>query len=76
MYLDTNNLYGWVVAPSLPTSNFKWLTNEEMKDLDIMIIPDHSSRGYILKCELSKSYFYFLSKCVYFIKCNISFLRD
>ena len=30
MYLDANNLYGWVMSQPLPTSNFKWLTDEEM----------------------------------------------
>ena len=52
MYLDTNNLYGWMMSQPLPTSNFKWLTGEEMKDLDVMMIPDGSSRGYVLECDL------------------------
>ena len=49
MYLDVNSLYGWVMSQNLPVTNFKWLTDEEMKDLDVMMIPDDNSRGYILE---------------------------
>ena len=44
-----------------------------MKDLDVMMIPDDSSRGYILECDLGKYYFYYLYIYVYFIKCDVSF---
>ena len=74
MYLDANNLYGLVMSQPLPTSNFKWITDEEMEELDVMMIPDDSSRGYILECDLGKYYFYYLYIHVYFIKCNVSFL--
>ena len=70
-YLDANNLYEWVMRQPLPTSNFKWLADEEMKELDMMMIPDDSPRGYILECDLGKHYLY---NHVYFTKCNISFL--
>ena len=52
MYLDVNNLHGWAMSKPLTTSNFKWLTDEEMKDLHVKMIPDDSSRGYILDCDL------------------------
>ena len=52
MYLDANNLHGWVMPKPLPKSNFKWLTDKEMKDLDVMMISDDSSRGCILECDL------------------------
>ena len=58
MYLDANNLYGWAMSQSLPTSNFKWLTDKEMEELDVMMVPDDSPRGYILECDLSKHYFF------------------
>ena len=74
MYLDANNLYGWAMSQPLPMSNFKWLTDEKMKDLDVMMIPDNSSRGFILECDLSKYYFYYLYIYVYFTKYNVSFL--
>ena len=60
MYLDANNLYGWVMSQALPMPNFKWLTDKEMKDLDVIMIPDDSSRVYILECDLGKYYFYYI----------------
>ena len=62
------------MSQPLPTSNFKWLTDEEIKDLDMMMIPDDSSRGYILEYDLGKYYFYYLYIYIYFIKCSNSFL--
>ena len=70
MYLDANNLYRWAMSQPLPTSNFKWLTDEEMEELDVMMVPDDSPRGYILECDLGK----YLYIHAYFIKCNVSFL--
>ena len=58
MYLDANNLYGWAMSQPLPMSNFKWLTDKEMEELDVMMVPDDSPRGYILECDLSKHYFF------------------
>ena len=60
MYLDANNLYVWTMSQPLPMSNFKWLTGEEMEELDLKMIPDDSPRGYILECDLGKYYFYYL----------------
>ena len=74
VYLDANNLYGWVMSQPLPTSNFKWLIDEEIEELDVMMIPDDSSRGCISECDLGKYYFYYLYIHVYFIKCSVSFL--
>ena len=61
MYLDANNLYGWAMSQPLPTSNFKWLTDEEMEELDVMVVPDDSPRGYILGCDLGISIFMHIS---------------
>ena len=74
MYMDASNLFGWVISQPLPISNFKWLTDKEMEDLKVMMMPDDSSRGYILDCNLGKCYFYYLYISVYSIKCNVSFL--
>ena len=41
-------------------SNFRWLTDEEIKKLDVMIVPDDGSRGYILESDLGKCYSYYL----------------
>ena len=43
--LDAKNLYGWAMSQLLPTSNFKWLTDEEMEELDMMMVSDDSSGG-------------------------------
>ena len=56
MYLDTSNLYQWAMSQPLPMSNFKWFTDKEMEELDMMVLPDDSSRGYILECDLGKYY--------------------
>ena len=32
MYLDANNLDGWVMSQELPTHGFKWMSN---KDIDV-----------------------------------------
>ena len=31
-YLDANNRYGWAMSKQLPTSEFKWMTNDELDD--------------------------------------------
>ena len=46
--LDANYLYGLVMSQPLPTSNFKCLTDKEMEELDVIMVPDDSWRGYIL----------------------------
>ena len=31
-YLDANNLYGWEMSKQLPTSGFKWMTDDKLGD--------------------------------------------
>ena len=62
------------MSQPLPTSNFKQLTDQQMEELDVMMVPDNSSRGYILECDLGKYYFYYPYIYVYFIRHNVSFL--
>ena len=32
LYLDANNLYGWAMPKQLPTSGFKWMTDDKLDD--------------------------------------------
>ena len=31
-YLDVNNRYGWAMSKQIPTSGFKWMTDNELDD--------------------------------------------
>ena len=35
MYLDANNLYGWAMSQYLPTGNCKWMSDREIKQIDL-----------------------------------------
>ena len=37
VFPNANNLCGWATSQPLSTSNFKWLTDEEMKELGVMM---------------------------------------
>ena len=39
MYVNANNLYGWEMSQLLPTISFKWLTEEDIEDLEVRMIP-------------------------------------
>ena len=61
---------------SLITSNFKWLPDEEMEELDMKMIPTDSSWGYILECKFGKYCFNYVYIHTHFIKCNVPFLYN
>ena len=48
---DVNNLYGSVMTSPLATGMFRFLSQEEIKDLDILSVPENNATGYI--CEVS-----------------------
>nr|XP_022909031.1 uncharacterized protein LOC111420296 [Onthophagus taurus] len=52
MYWDANNLYGWAMSQFMPVSNFKWLSENEIQNLDFNNIPDNSDFGYILDVDI------------------------
>ena len=33
-YLDAGNLYGWAMSQYLPTGNFKWMSDREIKQIN------------------------------------------
>jgi len=49
---DANNLYGHSVAQALPTSDFRFLSREEIDSLDITNEPEDGPVGYILEVDL------------------------
>ncbi|XP_065180192.1 uncharacterized protein LOC135810627 [Sycon ciliatum] len=49
LYLDANNLYGWAMCQSMPTSEFAWC---DKKLSEILAHPADSSTGFIVECDL------------------------
>jgi hypothetical protein len=52
IYLDANNLYGWAMSQPLPIGGFRFLTYEELSQIDFTQIPDDSETGYFVECDL------------------------
>ena len=48
-YLDVNNLYGWAMMESLPTSQFQWI---EIFDNRFWDVAEDSEVGYFLEVDL------------------------
>ena len=42
MYLDSNNLYGYVMSQYLPYNEFKWLNKKEINRFDVGSIGEDS----------------------------------
>ena len=55
LYVDVNNLYGWALSESLPTSDFKWITNADELDRLIGNINDmdlaDGNIGYVFEID-------------------------
>ena len=52
VYFDPNNLYGWAMTQYLPYGNFRWMTRGEINKLDLGLIRENSTNGYILEVDL------------------------
>ena len=52
MYLDANNLYGWTMSQYLPTGNFKWMSDKEIKQIDLGKYKADGNKGLILEVDL------------------------
>ena len=52
MYLDANNLYSWAMSQYLPTGNFKWMSNKEIKKIDLGKYKADGKKGSILDVNL------------------------
>jgi hypothetical protein len=51
-YLDANNLYGWAMSQYLPVGGFRFLSEEEISQIDFANVPDDSDIGYAVECDL------------------------
>ena len=52
MYLDANNLYGWAMSQYLPRSGFKWLTEKQINNINLVKYNKNSGKGSILEVDL------------------------
>ena len=52
MYLDANNLYGWAMSQYLPTGNFRWMTDKEIKKINLGKYKADGKKGSILEVDL------------------------
>lgn len=53
IYLDCNNLYGHAMMRKLPMSEFRFLSQSEIKELNIMSVSDNADFGYILEVDMT-----------------------
>ncbi|XP_071056904.1 uncharacterized protein [Onthophagus taurus] len=51
LYLDATNLYGYAMSCKLPTGGFRWLSNQEIADIDVECLDDEHL-GYVFEVDL------------------------
>ena len=51
-YLDANNLYGWAMSQYLPTGGFEWMSDKEIKRIDLGKYKADGKKGLILEVDL------------------------
>lgn len=52
IYLDCNNLYGYAMMKKMPISDFRFLSDHEINNLNVLDISDESEFGFILEVDL------------------------
>ena len=50
--MDAGNLYGWAMSQYLPTGNFKWMSDREIKQIDLGKYKADGKKGLILEVDL------------------------
>ena len=50
--LDANNLYGFAMVQPLPYGNFRWLSQSEIENFNILETSPNSSVGFLLEIDL------------------------
>jgi hypothetical protein len=51
-YMDANDLYGWAMSQYLPVCGFRFLSEEEIAQIDFANVPDDSETGFAVECDL------------------------
>ena len=52
IYFDKNNLYGYAMSLPMPSGGFKWLNEEDIKNITWTDQTVDQSVGYIIECDL------------------------
>lgn len=52
-YLDANNLYGWSMSLYLSSGGFKWLSDQDINNLDTIKLPSDGNIGYVFEVDLT-----------------------
>ena len=52
IYLDANNLYGWAMSQYPPTGNFRWMSDKEIKKINLGKYKADGKKGLILEVDL------------------------
>jgi len=52
MYYDCNALYSTAMARKLPVSGFRFLSEDEIKELDVMALSEHDDIGYLIEADI------------------------
>ena len=52
MYWDINNLYGYAMSQPLPYAGLRWLSDDEIVQLNIINVAVDALEGYILEVDL------------------------
>ena len=52
IYLDGNNLYGYVMSQFLPTYGFRRISSDEITALELENLPEDSYDGYIYEVDI------------------------
>ena len=50
------------MSQHLPVGDFKWI--DDIKDFNVMSVPDDDSKGYILEVDLGMLYLFCVCVCV------------
>lgn len=51
-YLDATNLYGYAMSQYLPQKDFSWVSDDEIKSIEISKVSDNADIGYVFEVDL------------------------